>query len=257
MIKLTKLILEIEAESKEQKIIDDLLGSLQEGAFDTLLDKAKKYAKSGLLTAGVLTALMASPQLSAAQKSQIKDIAKTQKTDTIKSNRDTTGVDGIIGSVTSKFIFPSTILKSKQFINGLLVNSSSQAFKPGDPSSLVSNTNKFQLSPEQMTEWNDFVKWMKSKGYSGNLEMDRNRNDLKVLEQYREIKPDFWIKSDEDVKKVQETLKAYRLLTMSAWKLGPEKAKEMGLPVIVMPGFDHNNPNDVKKLDDVYMTWAK
>ena len=166
-------------------------------------------------------------------------------------------MDGIIGSVTSKFIFPSTILKSKQFINGLLVNSSSQAFKPGDPSSLVSNTNKFQLSPEQMTEWNDFVKWMKSKGYSGNLEMDRNRNDLKVLEQYREIKPDFWIKSDEDVKKVQETLKAYRLLTMSAWKLGPEKAKEMGLPVIVMPGFDHNNPNDVKKLDDVYMTWAK
>ena len=36
----------------------------------------KEYAKKGLLTAGVLAALMASPQLSSAQKAQVKDIAK-------------------------------------------------------------------------------------------------------------------------------------------------------------------------------------
>ena len=84
MIKLTDLLKEIEAQSQEQEIIDDLLGTLNEGAFDDLLTKAKDYAKKGLLTAGVLAALLASPKLSQAQKAQVKDIAKTTQTDTYK-----------------------------------------------------------------------------------------------------------------------------------------------------------------------------
>jgi hypothetical protein len=59
--------------NKEQEIVDDLLSTLNEGAFDTLLDKLKSYAKQGMLTLGIISAVLNSPNLSAAQKSTIKD----------------------------------------------------------------------------------------------------------------------------------------------------------------------------------------
>ena len=83
MIKLLDILKEIAEETptpEEQKVIDDLLGSLDEGAFDTLLAKAKKYAKKGLMTATVLAALMATPTLTDAQKTQVKDVAKDTST---------------------------------------------------------------------------------------------------------------------------------------------------------------------------------
>jgi hypothetical protein len=54
--------------NKEQDIVDDLLSSLNEGSFDSIIDKIKTYAKRGLLTAGIALAVLGSPSLTAAQR---------------------------------------------------------------------------------------------------------------------------------------------------------------------------------------------
>lgn len=60
----------------EQYIIDDIL-SINEGV-SSIIDKVKKYARKGLLTASVITALLASPKISAQDKETIKEITKTE-----------------------------------------------------------------------------------------------------------------------------------------------------------------------------------
>lgn len=82
MIKLLNLLNESpeinkKLSSQEQKIVDDILNSLNEG-FEDVLNKVKDYTKKNLLTTGVLTALMFSPQLSPAQKAQIKQTANIE-----------------------------------------------------------------------------------------------------------------------------------------------------------------------------------
>jgi hypothetical protein len=66
--------------SKEKEIVDDILSSLNEGVFDNMIEKVKSYAKKGLMTAAVLSSLLASPNLSAAQQSQIKQAAQIEMT---------------------------------------------------------------------------------------------------------------------------------------------------------------------------------
>ena len=58
----------------------------------------------------LIAALLASPQLSQAQKSTIGDL-KGQTTMTAKSERTGTDVDGINGLFTSRFEFPTAFLK--------------------------------------------------------------------------------------------------------------------------------------------------
>ena len=60
----------------KQYIIDDIL-SVNEGV-SSIIDKVKKYARKGLLTASVITALLASPKISAQDKETIKEITKTE-----------------------------------------------------------------------------------------------------------------------------------------------------------------------------------
>lgn len=60
----------------EQQIVNDILSGLNEGP-GSILDKVKAYANKGLLTAGIIAALMAAPNLSNAQKSEIKQVAGT------------------------------------------------------------------------------------------------------------------------------------------------------------------------------------
>ena len=62
----------------EQYIIDDIL-SVNEGV-SSIIDKVKNYARKGLLTATVITALLASPKVSAQDKEKIKEITKTETT---------------------------------------------------------------------------------------------------------------------------------------------------------------------------------
>jgi len=83
----------------EKEILDDILkSSLNEAVdFNSLLQKVKKYSKQGLLTASILSSLMASPKLSHAEKGKIKSIAtvsnsKTKDSSAIKNNNDSSNV---------------------------------------------------------------------------------------------------------------------------------------------------------------------
>ena len=62
----------------QQKIVDDILNTLKEGMFDNMLSKVKEYAKKGLITATMLTTLLAAPNLSSAQKSSIQQAVKQE-----------------------------------------------------------------------------------------------------------------------------------------------------------------------------------
>jgi hypothetical protein len=68
---------------EEQKILNDILNEsdmLNEGMFDSVIEKVKSYAQKGMMTVGILSALLGTPNLSMAQQSQIKQAAKTEMT---------------------------------------------------------------------------------------------------------------------------------------------------------------------------------
>jgi hypothetical protein len=64
---------------QEQEIFDDITSSLNEGMFDDVLEKVKRYARKGLMTVALLSAL-AAPNLgfSQVQQQQLKDVAQTE-----------------------------------------------------------------------------------------------------------------------------------------------------------------------------------
>ena len=62
---------------EEEEILKDIKGSLNEGMFDNVLEKVKKYARKGLMTAGLLLAL-SNMGFSAEQQEKINDIVKTE-----------------------------------------------------------------------------------------------------------------------------------------------------------------------------------
>lgn len=66
----------------EKEILDDILGSLEEGMFSNVLDKVKKYAKGGLITISILATLLGSTQLTTSQKDEVKDVVKTEMSTT-------------------------------------------------------------------------------------------------------------------------------------------------------------------------------
>jgi hypothetical protein len=79
---------------EEKKIVDDILGganSINEGTFDSVLEKVKSYLKKGMITAGILATLLATPGISSAQQSAIKDIAKTEMS--TQNNNDVSKMD--------------------------------------------------------------------------------------------------------------------------------------------------------------------
>jgi len=61
---------------EEKYILDDIL-SVNEGV-GSIIDKVKDYARKGLLTATLITTLLASPKISAQDKETIKEITKTE-----------------------------------------------------------------------------------------------------------------------------------------------------------------------------------
>jgi hypothetical protein len=248
MIKLLDLLKEVKAipTPEEQKVIDDILG-LDEGAVGDAIAKAKRYAKKGLLTATVLTALLASPQLSKAEGIEITNLAKAatsqqmdSSTTTHKDDRIGTDVDGINGEFTSQFIFPTAFLKNLN--TGKLTNLGVEGNKA------LAIINSTGISAKQMGEWNAFVKWMKSKGYSANKKMNNIAFSNKALEEYRAENPDFWIKSGTDIEKIQSNIKAYRLYVIGEWRIGKGDI-EIGTKTL-KPGVDD------KDLDR-FMSWAR
>jgi hypothetical protein len=82
--------------SEEQKILDDILDgadTITEGMFDSIIEKVKKYAKRGLITVGILSALLSTPGISSAQQTQIKDIAKTEMSSQQSTKSDVSKMD--------------------------------------------------------------------------------------------------------------------------------------------------------------------
>jgi len=73
-----KKIEEASLNPEEQEIFDDIISTLNEGTFDSVLEKIKSYIKKGLMTTAILASLMASPNLSQAQKQDIRQIANTE-----------------------------------------------------------------------------------------------------------------------------------------------------------------------------------
>lgn len=243
------LILEVKLSPKEQEQYKKALAILQDETLDEgIKDSLKKLG----LSAAVIAALMASPQLSSAQKSIVQDL-KGQTTMTAKSERTGTDVDGINGYYTSQFQFPTA------FMHDLNSNKILDLGIQGNEVTKIINSTG--LSVKQMAEWNNYVKWMISKGFSGNKQMDRIGFSENVLKQYKQENPGFWVKSSDDIKNIQTVLKAYRLYTIASWELGIKQAIKMGFkPVdIQMSGkaMDPSNPEDVKRVESNYMLWAK
>jgi hypothetical protein len=129
-----------------------------------------------------------------------------------KPVRKTTKIDGKVGQITSKFRFPTAFLT---FVNtGDVTNLGLE----GNPS-LQRFVKEHRLSTEQMYAWNDFVDWMKDKGYKGSPNMDQASFRLDVLREYVKLKPNFFINPAaayddgviDKVKDVQRMLQVYRL----------------------------------------------
>jgi hypothetical protein len=246
MIKLIDLLKEIQDEKvlkpKEQEIVDDILGSLQEGMFDNVLNKIKDYAKKGAITATILASLMAAPNFTDAQKTTIKDVVKTEMSSATtktnpnfwvkdtndikkvqdifkvykawtlnlwKNNKSTiidstkfykdmtpaereniesrymtnaskTDVDGLNGQYTSGFIFPHQFLRDLDA--GTIV---SVGVKGNEELNKLLQTAKSTVTIDQLIEWNNFVNWMKEKGYSRSSKMNSIDFSNKVLQQYK------------------------------------------------------------------------
>lgn len=256
MIRLSDLLKEVAKDKptpEEQKVIDDLLGSLHEGALDDILVKAKKYAKKGMLTATVLMYLAASPEFASAQtdpgsKAKINAILNTKNMD--PSNPDDvkrvdtgymkwtlgTSDDGVLGQYTSQFMMPGTWAWKGD--NALA--------KQG------TETNKkllqlSKLSVKQMEDWNKFVEWMKKtkiiiqtkedkklnrkptpKPISGHPGLDEDPEiGQEVIDYYRSLpgNGDFWVKGWKELKQVQQTAMIYRGITVDDWKAGKTDPK--------------------------------
>lgn len=88
-----------------------------------------------------------------------------------------TSEDGKNGKFTSQFEFPGAFLKD--------LNSGKVSDLGLEGNDILSLVNSSQLSVMQMAEWNNFVKWMKDKGYSGKEDMDHVDFRDNVLQQYK------------------------------------------------------------------------
>jgi hypothetical protein len=253
MIKLMDLLLEVKLSPEEQEQFDKALAILQDETLEEgIVDKLKKLG----LSATVIAALLTSPQLSQAQKSAVGDL-KGQTTavskDTSKSERTGTDIDGINGLFTSQFEFPTAFLKDLN--SGKITNLGFEGNKA------LQKINESGISVKQMAEWNNYVKWMKSKGYSGNKQMDKKGFSENVLKQYKQENPSFWVKDSNDIKKIQTVLKGYRLYTIGVWKLGVDKAVKSGFQPIGIEltnqEMNPSNSKDIKRVESNYMLWAK
>jgi len=96
---------ENELSSDEQEIVDDILNTLNEGMFGDVLDKIKLYAKKGLMTAGIIGALLSAPNFSQAQQQQIKQVAGTEMSSTQeKGGKEWEQIKKAVSKTSPKFI---------------------------------------------------------------------------------------------------------------------------------------------------------
>jgi hypothetical protein len=93
-----------------------------------------------------------------------------------------TDIDGLNGQYTSTFVFPDAFLRDLDA--GTTTN---LGMKGNEALKASLKAAKGTLDVEQLKEWNDFVKWMKSIKASGNSKMDNKEFSDKILQQYKEL----------------------------------------------------------------------
>ena len=72
----TENIYEISLKPEEKSVLDDLVNTLNEG--EGWLDKLKNYAKKGMITLGIISALLGGTALTVGQKQEVVDTVKTE-----------------------------------------------------------------------------------------------------------------------------------------------------------------------------------
>ena len=72
----TENIYEVALKPEEKAVFDDLVNTLNEG--EGWLDKLKSYAKKGMITIGILSALLGGMNLTMNQKQEVVDTVKTE-----------------------------------------------------------------------------------------------------------------------------------------------------------------------------------
>tara|TARA_R110000822_G_scaffold306551_1_gene432908 strand:- start:528 stop:1049 length:522 start_codon:yes stop_codon:yes gene_type:complete len=63
---------------EEKAVFDDIVNTLNEG--EGWIEKFKNYAKKGLITIGIITALLSGSMLNNSQKEEVRDVIKTEIT---------------------------------------------------------------------------------------------------------------------------------------------------------------------------------
>lgn len=92
----SKGLLKEDLSNQEQTILDDILNeinNLLEADFNNVLKKVKDYAAKGLMTAGIISALLATPNITQAQANAIKQASNIETVDTTQQK---IGVDQFI-----------------------------------------------------------------------------------------------------------------------------------------------------------------
>jgi len=250
MIKLMDLLLEVKLSPDEQEQYKQALAILKDDTLDEgIKDKLKKLG----LSAAVIAALLASPQLTQAQKTPLQQLANQPTTTQTVATRTTTAIDGKLGSVTSRFLFPPA------FLVYLNTGNVEKLGIEGNPElQRIASENK--LTNDEMKSYNEFIKWLDNKGYKGSTKLDHTDFRLKVLNDYVKDHPDFFIDpstADKDgsievVKKIQNILKIYRAFLI--------KQASQGESEITVGGKKLNltSPNSPDwSLVPQFMSWAQ
>jgi hypothetical protein len=98
---------------EEEEVFDDIVNTLNEGMFDDVMEKIKSYAKKGLMTAAIITSLLASPNFSEAQKQNIKQVAQTEMTSSTNTDKAWENIKSNLAST------KPMLISSKSFDTGL------------------------------------------------------------------------------------------------------------------------------------------
>lgn len=213
-----------EDRKKYEKALEIIKGEEDVLTESALGDKLKKL----ILPAAVIFALQLTPDIAFAQDAIKQASITTTNTSDINTKVNTSDISTLI----NKGVKGNELLK--KYI----------------PDTLI--------TIEQMVEWNNFVDWMKDKGYSGKDIMDTKKERDKVLKEYLDVFPGFWVKSDEDVKKVQVGIKLYRIWTLIDW-MSPNSYTKITYPAGPEGiGYRYNAIGDElrKAIEDEYMKFV-
>jgi len=256
MIKLIDLLREVEEKEQlspeEQKIASTLspedrdeyvqaLRALRNDNTEPLEEGIKDKIKKMGLSAAVVAALLSTPSIVSAQKTDQKS---TQSTTQTVTPRIGTRVDSIMGSWTSRFQFPREVLRD---------TTAGTVKDLGVEGNKALQKLKSNLPADKMIAWNNFQSWMVKNGYAGDEKMDKGDFGLSVLNKYRKENPSFWMKGPEDIAKVQACLKDYRAYAIAMWKIDKaniEIKDKDGKGKKLVPGKDDNQL-------DQFMSWAR